>query len=325
DLWRANDRVLIQGGLRFDRDGVIERLNVSPRFGGTVTLDASGATVVRGGYGRFYQGTPLSVAAFESYGSRVIERYTSSGTPIGPARLVPNRSAVESTPRASVTSVELNRRIGNAWVGKIGYLYRRGSREFIVDPVGTPATALVLSSTGRSKYAEVEGTIGYHGRDGLELFVSYVRSRSRADYNDFGRFFGNIREPVIRANEYARSSIDVPDRLIARGTVPLFTKWQLVPLLEIRTGFPYSALNQEQQFVGVRNEAGRFPLLASLDLAINRELRVKGRRLRVGLRTFHLIGAVSPRDVDNNVDSPFYRTFSNGLEHKFGVTFQILP
>jgi hypothetical protein len=325
DRWRVNNRLLVDGGARLDRDGVIESLNVAPRVGATVTLDESGATVVRGGYGLFFQRSPLNVAAFESYGSRGIQRYTSTGSPIGPARLVANRSTIEDTPRASVTSVELNRRFGNAWLGKVGYLYRRGSHEFLVDPLGTPATALVLSTTGRSKYAELEGTVGYHGREGLEMFVSYVRSRSHADYNDYGRFFGNIREPVIRANEYARSGIDVPNRLIFRGTVPVFTKWQLVPLLEMRTGFPYSALNQDQEFVGVRNGAGRFPKLVSLDLGINRVIRVKHRRLRVGLRTYHLVGTVSPRDVDNNVDSPLFRTFYNGLEHKFGVTFQILP
>ena len=101
-------------------------------------------------------------------------------------------------------------------------------------------------------------------------------------------------------------------------------KWQLVPLFEIRDGFPYSALNEEQQFVGVRNASGRFSKLASLDLAINRQVKLRGRRLRVGLRTYHLVGSVSPRDVDNNVDSPLYGTFYNGLEHKFGVMFQIL-
>ncbi len=237
---------------------------------------------------------------------------------------MPNVSTVTRTPEAFVGSIEINRRIGNAWLGKVGYLQRRGEHEYVVNPTASPAPALVLSSTGQSKYAEIEGTIGYQGRDGLEMFVSYVRSRSRSNYNDYGRFFGNIREPVIRGDEYARSSIDVPHRLLVRGTIPMFRKWQIVPLFEIRDGFPYSAVNEEQQFVGVRNEE-RFPILASLDLAINREIRFKKYRLRIGLRAYHLVGTMSPRDVDNNVDSLGYGTFYNGLEHKFGMTFQILP
>ena len=104
----------------------------------------------------------------------------------------------------------------------------------------------------------------------------------------------------------------------------MFRKWQIAPLLEIRNGFPYSSLDEEQQFVGPRNDS-RFPVLASLDLAVNREIRVKKYRLRVGIRAYHLVGTMSPRDVDNNVDSPNYRTFYNGLEHKVGMTFQILP
>ncbi len=238
DQWRMNNRLLVQGGVRFERDGTLDRINIAPRAGVTMTVDESGATLVRGGYGVFFQRTPLSVAAFESYNGRATERYARNGTLIGAADVVPNLSAISSTPRSFVASAEVNRRIGNAWLAKVAYMHRRGEREYIVNPIASPIPSLVLSSTGQSKYAEIEGTIGYHGRDGLEMFVSYVRSRSRANYNDFGRFFGNIRDQVIRGDEYARSSIDVPNRLIFRGTFPMFRKWQIVPLLEVRNGFP---------------------------------------------------------------------------------------
>ena len=324
DHWRLNNRVLVQGGLRFERDGILDRFNIAPRIGATITVDESGATLLRGGYGVFFQRTPLSVAAFEPYDGRAIERYARNGALIGAADVVPNLSETESTPQAFVASAEVNRRIGNAWLAKVAYMHRRGENEYVVNPVASPTPSLVLSSTGQSKYAEIEGTVGYHGRDGLEMFVSYVRSRSRANYNDFGRFFGNIREPVIRGDEYARSSIDVPNRLIFRGTFPMFRKWQIVPLLEVRNGFPFSTLNEEQQFVGVRN-GDRFPTMTSLDLAVNRQIRIKGRRLRIGVRAYHLLGSEAPRDVDNNLNSPNFGTFYNGLEHKFGMTFQILP
>jgi hypothetical protein len=303
---------------------VLDKVNVAPRIGATMTVDESGATVVRGGYGLFYQRTALNVAAFESYNPRAVERFARSGTTIAAADIVPNRSAIAETPRAYVASAEINRRIGNAWLGKVGFLRRSGSHEYVVNPIASPAPMLLLTSTGRSKYAELEGTVGYHGRDGLEMFVSYVRSRSRSNYNDYGRFFGNIREPLIRADAYVRSSIDVPNRVLVRGTFPMFRKWQVVPLLEIRDGFPFSTVDEEQQFVGVRNE-DRFPAMVSLDLAVNRQIKFKKYRLRIGVRAYHLLGTEAPRDVDNNLNSPDYRTFYNGLEHKFTMTFQILP
>jgi hypothetical protein len=324
DRWRMNNRLLLQGGVRVDRDGILERTNVAPRIGATMTVDESGATVIKGGYGLFYQHTPLNVAAFESYGPRAVDLFARNGAAIGATQIVPNVSLADKTPRAFVASAEVNRRLGTAWLAKVGYLRRRGENEFVVNPTQSPLPGLFLTTTGESKYSELEGTVGFHGHEGLEMFVSYVRSRSRASYNDFGRFFGNIREPVIRADEYARSSIDIPNRLIFRGTFPVFRKWQIVPLLEVRDGFPFSALNEEQQFVGERN-GERFPLMASLDLGINREVRYKSRRMRVGLRLYHLVGTAAQRDVDNNVSSPTYRTFYNGLEHKFGMTFQILP
>jgi hypothetical protein len=58
---------------------------------------------------------------------------------------------------------------------------------------------------------------------------------------------------------------------------------------------------------------------------VNRAIKFKKYRLRIGIRAYHLLGTESPRDVDSNVDSPRFGTFYNGLEHKFAMTFQILP
>jgi hypothetical protein len=33
----------------------------------------------------------------------------------------------------------------------------------------------------------------------------------------------------------------------------------LAPVLDIRTGFPYSIIDEDRNFVGPRNQAGRYP------------------------------------------------------------------
>jgi hypothetical protein len=42
----------------------------------------------------------------------------------------------------------------------------------------------------------------------------------------------------------------------------------VAPVLDIRSGFPLSVIDEDRNFVGPRNRAGRFPNFASLDLQV---------------------------------------------------------
>ena len=131
---------------------------------------------------------------------------------------------------------------------------------------------LALSSNGASKYWEIETTGRYLASEHRDLSVSYVRSHSTRDLNDYDQFFGNFRNPIIRPNENSLSPTDVPNRLIVRGTIGLPGHWVFTPLYEWRTGFPYSAVNEFQDFVGTRNESGRLPTVSTLDFSLARPL-----------------------------------------------------
>ena len=80
---------------------------------------------------------------------------------------------------------------------------------------------LTLSSTGESKYWEFETTGRFLANEYRDLSVSYVRSHSTRDLNDYDQFFGNFRNPIIRPNENSLSPTDVPNRMIVRGTIGL--------------------------------------------------------------------------------------------------------
>jgi hypothetical protein len=222
-----------------------------------------------------------------------------------------------------VWNVELNTRLTREVTLKVGHLRRRGSREFVVDPVIDGSTGrLVLDSRGESRYWEQEVTVRYT-RARHDITTSYVRSRSLTDLNTFDTFFGNARAAVIRANEFSLSNIDVPHRLLVRATLGLPRRWEIVPLLELRNGFPYSAVDEEQQFVGPRNRDRRYPVFASLDLAIQRPTRILRWNTRVGLRVFNALNRHNPRDVQANVHSPAFGQFFNPVRRSLGATFWI--
>ena len=66
---------------------------------------------------------------------------------------------------------------------------------------GSRAAACSRSaSIGESKYWELETTGRYLASEYRDLTVSYVRSHSTRDLNDYDQFFGNFRNPIIRSN-----------------------------------------------------------------------------------------------------------------------------
>jgi hypothetical protein len=113
----------------------------------------------------------------------------------------------------------------------------------------------------------------------------------------------------------------VPHRLLVRGTVGLPGKWDFAPVLELRSGFPWSSVDEFQDFVGPRNRAGRLSRVSTLDFSLSRPWQFKKYRFRAGFKVYNIFGSSSERDVQNNLTSPDYGRFFNPLERSFGVMF----
>ena len=83
DRWRVNDRLAFELGFRTDRDDVVERVNFSPRVGMSVSLLPEGRGILRAGFGKFSERTPLTVGAFTQYEEQTIARFAPDGSPLG--------------------------------------------------------------------------------------------------------------------------------------------------------------------------------------------------------------------------------------------------
>ena len=321
DRWRLGSRLTFEYGIRMDREGIIERVNWSPRAGVSIGVLPEGRGILRGGFGKFRQRTPLNVGAFTQFEPRVVTRFAPDGAPLGPAVTFFNVSAPDlRTPEAKTGNVEWNERFGRRVLFKANYLRRTGAHEYILEP-NTSTGEVDLLSTGESKYWEFELTGRYLGGERRDLTVSYVRSRGEADLNNYDQFYGNVRNPIIRANENNLIPTDVPNRVLVRGTWGIGSKWDFAPVLEIRSGFPYSAVDEFQDFVGPRNRAGRLPKVRAFDFAISRPWHFKKYNFRAGLKMYNVFGASAHRDVQNNIASPEFGQFFNPLERSVGFVF----
>ena len=321
DSWTVSPRLTVQVGARYDYDSFTGDVNVAPRASFTATPFEDGRTVVRGGGGLFYDPIPLNVASFTQQQERETTSFLADGTtPAGPAILMPNvvTSAIH-TPRSANWTIELDREWFRNFFVRVGYQRRDQRFEPVLDPVNPAggASALVLASDGRSRYREGQVTARYqfHGAD--QIVASYTRSSAIGNLNDFNSYFGNIENPVIRPDARGPLPWDAPNRYLFWSNVGLPSGFTVFPVLDVRTGFPLSVIDEDRNFVGPRNEAGRFPTFVSLDLQVSKRLRLLGHDATVGVKVFNITNHFNPRDFQGNLASADFGGFANGVGRAF--------
>jgi hypothetical protein len=328
DKWIVNSHLVFDLGLRYDRDSIGKNNNLAPRIGFVLTPTASERTVVRGGVGLFYDKIPLNVGAFEQYQSLHVSTIDADG---GGFTLVDDRLLQNTAPDhlenpySLAWNLQLDHQITERLLLRFGYEERNTRRDFALEP---SANALLLQNNGRSRYRELQALTRFRFQEGRNIFLSYVRSQSRGNLNDFNTYFGNLKHPVIRPDEYGRQPFDTPNRLLFWGDFGLPHELVLTPVLDWHSGFPFSIIDQNQNFVGPRNAGGRFPQLMTLDLLVMKGLKIKFRgkeyKGRAGFTVFNVTGHWNPRDVQNNIDSTQFGAFFNGPGRSVRLKFEFV-
>jgi Carboxypeptidase regulatory-like domain/TonB dependent receptor len=321
DSWTVSPRLSVQYGARFDDDSFTGDVNVAPRGSVTVAITEDGRTVARAGAGVFYDPIPLNVASFDQLQDRSVTEFAGDGvTADGPARLVPNvvASAIH-TPRSLNWNVEIDREWIRNFFVRVGYQQRENRFESVLDPttLASGEEALLLRTDGQSRYREAQITARYqfHGAD--QIVGSYTRSSAIGNLNDFNTYFGNIESPVIRSDARGPLPWDAPNRYLLWSNVSLPRSFTVFPLLDVRTGFPLSTIDENRNFVGARNEAGRYPTFVSLDVQVSKRLRLFGHNATVGVKVFNITNHFNPRDYQGNLASANYGGFANSVGRAF--------
>ena len=330
DKWTINDRLTVEYGVRLDRDTIARENNLAPRLAFAFSPIRDGRTVVRGGIGLFYDRINLNTATFSQLQDRLITRFGLDGQQTSQLQHMVVENGRFLTPRSVSWNIEFDREWLKNLMVRVGYQQRQATREYILDPLDseTSGSSLLLSNGGRSRYREFQITTRYtfHGQD--ELNASYVRSRAIGDLNDFNSYYANFENPIIRRNERSFLPFDAPNRFVFWGNFSVKYGITVAPVLEMRNGFPLSVMDEDRNFVGPRNRAGRFPNFASLDLQVLKSISAPGRfsenyRFRVGVKVFNLTNHFNPRDFQGNLASDEFGGFYNGVGRKLGMKFVI--
>jgi len=154
---------------------------------------------------------------------------------------------------------------------------------------------------------------------------SYVWSKARGDLNTSDNFLSDFPSLVIRSNQYGPLPFDAPHRFLAYGELKAPMAITVTPAFEIRSGFPFSIVDDRLHFVGLRNRAGRFPMFMSLDVQILKGFKIPffDKRARGGVAIFNITNHFNPRDVQNNTGSQHLGQFFNSLGTSIRAKFEM--
>ena len=342
DHWVVTPRLALDYGLRFERQGITETFRLAPRAGLAWTPFDSQKTVFRSGYGIFYDRVPLSVYAFDKYPEQTQTVFAPDGSALdGPRRFfnITDRAefgknafigggsnAGNFAPYSGTWNVEVEHKFA-PWLRLRGnYLSSNSSGVIVINPMVVQGQdALVLGSGGKSRYRQFElvGKMLFQ-ESRQQLFLSYVHSRSRSDVNEFNTYIGNFPYPVVRLNQFARGSADLPHRFLGWGLFNLPWKMRYAPILEIRNGLPFSMIDSSQAFVGEVNSK-RFPSFLSFDSRVSKDFQVAPKyALRFSLSGFNLTNNFNALDVRRNTADPEFGVFFGNHQRRFRLDFDVI-
>ena len=340
DRWVINPALTLDVGLRFDRNTVSRQNDVSPRVSMLYRPFRNDHTIVRAGIGLFYDRSVLSTRYFEpenlnddddlvggpglginsqtNFPTRIVTTYAGDGQTIvdGPREFM----NVERRPLLDARSVrwsfQIDRRLARHLMLRSGYVHRVTKNEPLIIPrvTNNGGGLLVLKNRGVSRYHEFQLLALYDDRRFHNWNFSYVWSKAQGSLNTSDNFLGDFPAFVVRANQYGSLPFDIPHRFLAYGEVKVPYGLTVMPAVEIRSGFPFSFVNEQLEFVGVRNLA-RFPTFLSLDATVLKSFTIPyfDKKARAGVIIFNITNHFNPRDVQNNVASPHFGQFFNSL------------
>jgi hypothetical protein len=344
DHWSPAAKLAFDYGFRIEHQRLAASLRIAPRAGVAYTPFDDARTVVRAGWGEFYDHIPLDVYTFGRYPSRTVTYYAPDGSIIGSPIDYVNVIGSITGPRSflvrgnQVTGGFAPR--GETFNGQVEHRFSRllhvratytdshsvGLITFEPDLLGT-TNEIVLNGDGSSTYKQFETTAKLNWRGGEQLVFSYTRSRAEGTLNNFDTFLGNFPIPELRPVVYSNLPADLPNRFLLWGHVKVpFWKLEMQPVIEFRTGFPYAQYNVLQNYVGVPySDATRFPDFFSADTRVMRDFKVTPKyAVRLSVTGFNLSNHFNALAVHDNTADPQFGVFFGNYHRRYRFDFDVL-
>lgn len=291
DGWQPFPLLRIDLGARIDRQRLAGVTTAAPRIGFAWTPVEAARTVFRGGFGWFYDRVPLAVFTWR-----------------------PRDGAF--SPRSRTLSAAIDHRLSSVVLLHAGYIHSDQSRLPVFEPP-------LLAGSGRARTRELELTAKLTWYKEQHWVVSYVHSRGRGDLNTFDRWLGAFPEPLLRPGVAAGLPGIVPHRFLTWGVFPLAYGLRFAPVMEWRSGFPYTALDSDQQYAGAPNSR-YLPAFFSLDTRVSKDIPFKGHKVRLSFSMFNVTDHANFDAIRLNTADPQFGEVLGRRPRRFRLDFDWL-
>ncbi len=321
DRWSLMPRVLIEPGIRFDWDEIVRRPLFSARLAGTYVLDNSGNTKISAGIGETHESTNLALITEPLQGARHDYFFDRAGSLTASvfSTFTVDRTAL-AAPRYVNWSITLERKLPKQIFLKTEFLRRNGSNAWVYNtPGGAAGSNFLLQNTRHDRYSAFQVAVRHPFRQRYIVTASYTRSSATSnqvlDYS--------LDNLIISPQVPGPYPWDAPNRFLSWGLLPIIKGFDFAYSLEIRNGFPFAIVNQQQQLVrppGVY----RFPTYITLNPHIEKRFHALGFfwALRGGFD--NVTNRQNPYTVNNILGSPQFLQFSNFDRRAFTARIRFL-
>lgn len=337
DRWALREGLLLELGMRLDWDQIVRDTLFSPRAAVAWSPGSLRGTKIAAGFGVFADALILGMLTRHQDQISMASFFSRDGLlswgPIETGFAVDEQSL--RVPRARSWSFSIERMLPFAFYGKAAYLRRTGVKGFtFVDPrprLERQSVLYLLENQRTDRYDALELTARRTFGGQFEWAAGYTYSRARSnavvDYS--------LENPIFAEQGPGSVAWDTPHRFLTWGWAPfptsalppglrfLFRNTNITYLMETRTGFPFSVVNEEGFLVGKPNER-RLPSYFSINLHFERRFRFLHYMWAWRFGLYNLTNHGNPNVVNNNIDSPSFLSYERGQKRALNVRLRFL-
>jgi hypothetical protein len=311
DTWSLSKFLVLQAGVRTDWDRFTQSAIVEPRVSGNILPFGDSTSKISLGWGIYNVPLNLSVIGQVQDQEQLDTFFNTTGavTQSVVSKFVLPSGGLQQ-PRFTNTSAGWQQKIRRNTLLDLELLARDGYHGFTyVDQNPTvPGGLFVLEDNRKDRYRAATISARHIFSENLEFYGAYTRSVSHSN---------QVLDPTLGdlffvAQQPGPTLWDAPNRFISWGWAPTHI-WglQLSYFVEYRTGYPFSAVNLQEQIVGPPNSL-RFPAFVNLNLGLEKKFGFRGYLWGARAEAVNIFGRLNPDAVVNNVAAPNFGTFAGG-------------
>lgn len=339
DHWNLREGLSLEAGLRAEWNEIVRTLEWAPRLAVAWAPHFLPDTKFSAGWGMYYDQINLNIVSQQQDQVSLSTFYLPGALVEGPVmtqfEVFDKGLKVPYYQNAGAT---VERKLPRQYYLKAGFTHRAGNRGFTFYPT-VPVTedtfyqgvTYLLGNSRRERYDAVDLSLRHTFAGKFEWFAGYTRSSARSN----AAVEYSLENPIFGPQGPGPAPWDAPNRFHTWGWAPLPNRilphalkfitrnTSLAYLVEYRTGFPFSVVDQQGFMVGDPNSM-RFPLYFNMNLSLERRFTAIHYLWAWRFGFNNITDNPNPNVVNNVTGTPQYLTYTRGQVRAFNVRLRFL-